>query len=433
MGIDILKSGNYTERPFIHVSDECGGGRGAVLEAILGPVVVTPPVEDFRGNVTFNENAVNNTVCGFNFAPLADGLEPSDLIGMEIRAVEDEEILPEGTIITAIKDDCLVLSNDFTEGGDNIPFRIVGNVPPNIVGVTTFNVSVKYPESKFIIDNRIQRNLCSDGYTLERGKTYHFDQSSPSNGVILKVGTDEFEMVRGEDVYEYDEKWYDEVRIHPLRFSTKRDGIHNCDEDTTIDDPDEWSLAVSGLKASEWVLTDPLGWSEFLKTYGRYPGPQPAAPGTPPPGIWEVDIKEPGTYTFEIQADNRGTITFDGIYIGATDPIPSIEIESTVTTESTNSTHPITFVGMHPEGLKRVTDTYLQIDDDPVGGFDVNATITITGGYGTFSEDGRSITGSGPVTLKLEWADVSRKGWALDSFTIEDITWVKEHTVPYTS
>ena len=46
-----------------------------------------------------------------------------------------------------------------------------------------------------------------------------------------------------------------------------------------------------------------------------------------------------------MQADNRGTITFDGIYIGKTDPIPSIETESTIPTESINSTHTITIVG----------------------------------------------------------------------------------------
>ena len=427
MGVDIIESGEYTVTPYVHVDDECGGGRGAVLEAILGPVAVTPPVEDFTGNVISGRN----TVCDFNFSPLIDGLEPSDLIGMEVRPQTD--ILPAGTIITAIKGDCLILSNEFTENGNDVQFRIVGTTPLNIVGVTTFNVSVKYPQSKFVIDNRLQRSLCSGEYTLERGKTYNFDQSSPSNGLVLKVGTDEFELVTGEDQYEFDARFYDEVRVHPLRFSTKPDGIHNCDEDTIIDDPDEWPLAVSGLKDTEWVLTDPLGWSAFLKKYGRYPGPQPAAPGTPPPGTWEVDIEEPGTYTFEIQADNRGTITFDDIFVGSTDPIPSLEIESTVTTESVNTIHPITFVGMHPEGLKRVTDTYLQIDDNPTNGFDTNATITITGGNGKFSEDGRSISGTGPVTLKLEWADVRKSGWALDSFTIEDITWVKDHTVPYTS
>tara|TARA_B100001109_G_scaffold225841_1_gene199571 strand:- start:3655 stop:9777 length:6123 start_codon:yes stop_codon:yes gene_type:complete len=439
MGIDIIESGNYTEAPFVHVSDECGGGRGAVLESVLGPVDVDPNVQDFVGNVETGSNTVEN----YNFEPLIGGLEPSDLIGMEVTVL-DTDILPEGTVITDIKNDTLVLSNEFTATGGitNANFRIVGNAPPPSAGITTFNVSVKYNRrddeiinSKYMIDNMVQRNLCSDGYTLERGRTYVFDQSSPSNGLILKVGVDELELRRGEDTEEIDTFWYDEVKIHPFRFSEKEDGIHNCDVVTTVDDPDEWPLAKDGLPADAWVLTDQFGWSPFLQTYGRYPGTQPAEPGRHE-GTWEVEIDEemgPGTYTFELQADNRGTITFDGIYVGATDPIPSLEIESTVQTESINSTHPIIFNGMDPDGLKRVTDTYLQIDDDPAGGFDTNATITITGGNGKFSDDGRSITGTGPVTLKLEWADLSSKGFALDSFTIEDITWVKDHTVPYTS
>ena len=157
-------------------------GRGAVLKAILGPVAVNPPIQDFVGDIEIGSNAVEN----FNFEPLISGLEPSDLVGMEVKATSDatgetfnEEILPEGTIITAIKGDILILSNDFIEGGDNIQFRIVGDAPPPSAGITTFNVSVKNTpligedavESKFVIDDRLQREMCSDGYTLERGKT----------------------------------------------------------------------------------------------------------------------------------------------------------------------------------------------------------------------------------------------------------------------
>ena len=473
MGVEIAlgNEGNYTEPPFVHVSDECGGGRGAVLQAILGPVDVKPPVQDFVGDVETGSNTVEN----FNFEPLIDGLEPSDLIGMEVKATSDttgetfnEDILPEGTVITDIKGDILILSNDFTDTGGitNTNFRIVGPTPPPKAGITTFNVSVKYNRgnddniinAKFLIDNKVQRNLCSDGYTLERGRTYVFDQSSPSNGLILKVGTDELALIEGEETTEIDTYWYDDVRIHPLRFSTKEDGIHNCDDPiTTIDDPDEWisPLEKGQLSADDWVLTDQFGWSPFLKTFGVYPGDQMvsgyAAPGLHE-GTWEVEIEEPGTYTFEMQADNRGTLTFDGIYVGATDPIPSLELESTVLSESINNTHAITYVGMHPDAINRVSESYLQIDDDPVGGFDTNATITITGGNGKFSDDGRSITGTGPVTLKLEWADRRSKGFALDSFTIDGgdetvtnedgtttiipstpVTWVKDHKVRYTS
>tara|TARA_Y100001970_G_scaffold228962_1_gene283801 strand:- start:6146 stop:12469 length:6324 start_codon:yes stop_codon:yes gene_type:complete len=435
MGVEIREPGNYTEPPFVNVSDECGGGRGAVLQAILGPVEVDPPVQDFVGNVETGSNTVEN----FNFEPLIGGLEPLDLIGMEVRPETD--ILPEGTVITDIKGDILILSNDFTDTGaiTNANFRIVGPTPPPSAGITTFDVSVKYNRrdneiinSKYMIDNMVQRNLCSDGYTLERGRTYVFDQSSPSNGLILKVGTDEFQL-RGE-TEEIDTFWYDDVRIHPLRFSTKSDGIHNCDVDTLIDDPEEWPLSKDRLPENEWVLTEvEQGWSPFLQTYGRYPKREDANPNERDvvhEGIWEVDIEEPGTYTFEMQADNEGTITFDGIYLGKTDPIPTVEIESTVPTESRNSTHNINYVGLHPEGLLRVTDKYLEFDDNPLNGFDRNASLTITGGDASFSEDGRQITGTGPVKLRYEWLDNPRRsGKSLDSFTIEDIEWTQTNTI----
>jgi hypothetical protein len=442
MGVEIVNSGNYTESPYVHVSDECGGGRGAVLQSILGPIEADPPIQDFTGNVIFDddENATNNLIDNFNFEPLEAGLEASDLIGMEIRAIGDEEVLPVGTVITGIKEDTLILSNDFEEGGDNIQFRIVGNTPPSSAGITTFNVSVKNNltgvggtilEQKFVIDDRVQREMCSDGYTLERGKTYHFDQSSPSNGLVLKVGTDELELVRGEESYDIDTFWYDDVRIHPFRFSTKPDGIHNCDVSTSIDDPDEWPLAKDGLPADAWVLTDPLGWSEFLKTYGRYPGKQPADPTQKPEeGTWEVEVKEPGTYTFEIQADNRGTITFDGIYIGATDPIRSKEEQSIVQTESISDAHTITVSGLKvPGDLKRVSDTFIEFDDDSGDGFDRNAYFQITGGDGKFSDDGLSITGTGPVKIKYWWNDNPNiSGTSLSTIQIEDITWTHDDT-----
>ena len=95
------------------------------------------------------------------------------------------------------------------------------------MGITTFHVAVKNRElpnntlsSKFIVNDgsgqilRQQRTL-----TLHRGKTYKFDQSSPSNGLVLSVGTDELELVGEAETYVIDTFWYDEVNIHPLRFS----------------------------------------------------------------------------------------------------------------------------------------------------------------------------------------------------------------------
>ena len=80
MGVEIAQGdeGSYTKAPFVHVDDDSGGGRGAVAEAILGPVEVVPSIQDFIGNVTFDdgENAVNYKVCDFIFEPLINFFMP---------------------------------------------------------------------------------------------------------------------------------------------------------------------------------------------------------------------------------------------------------------------------------------------------------------------------------------------------------------------
>ena len=443
MGVDVVQSGSYTKAPYVHVDDPCGGGRGAVLQALLGPVE-TPGGgnSDFTGDVETG----NNKILNFDFLPLAPVINKDELIGMEIVQLSNSSSsLTEGTIITGIEGDTLILSNNFVDIDDGnsmsgVEFKIIGYETSAAAAggdITTFDVSVKNRElpnntlsSKFIVDDgfgsvmRQQRTL-----TLHRGKTYFFDQESPSNALVLKVGTDELEL-RSLQVEEIDTFWYDDVRIHPLRFSEKSDGIHNCDISTTITDPDEWPLAKDGLPADEWVLTAAdQGWSEFLKTYGRYPEAGPVLPGIFE-GTWEVDIDERGTYTFEMQADNRGTITFDGIYIGATDPIPSIEVQSTVPTESINNSHIITVSGLKvPGDLKRVSDTFIEFDDNSGDGFDRNAYFQITGGDGKFSDDGLSITGKGPVKIKYWWNDnPNDSGTALSTIQIEDITWTHDDT-----
>ena len=77
-----------------------------------------------------------------------------------------------------------------------------------------------------------------------------------------------------------------------------------------------------------------------------------------------------------------------------------------------------------------MTDKYLEFDDNSGDGFDRNASLTITGGDATFSDDGRTISGTGPIKLKYEWLD-NRKvsGKALESITIEDITWVQSDEI----
>ena len=79
------------------------------------------------------------------------------------------------------------------------------------------------------MDGRQQRTL-----TLERGKTYIFDQAHFSNGPV-GVATTTFQL--GDSLYTIDQESQAE-KIHPLRFSEKSDGIHNCDRTDQTTTPD---------------------------------------------------------------------------------------------------------------------------------------------------------------------------------------------------
>ena len=83
-----------------------------------------------------------------------------------------------------------------------------------------------------------------------------------------------------------------------------------------------WVRAADVLPRNSWVLTDSQGWSTFLKDYGVYPStqdPQYQIIGTMT-ATWRVATFVPGRYTFEMQADNVGTIYWDGVKLGSTLP-----------------------------------------------------------------------------------------------------------------
>jgi len=83
-----------------------------------------------------------------------------------------------------------------------------------------------------------------------------------------------------------------------------------------------WVRTADVLRPTSWVLTDSQGWAPFLKNYGVYPAttdPQYDVYG-PMTATWRVATYTPGTYTFEMQADNVGTIFMDGVKLGSTEP-----------------------------------------------------------------------------------------------------------------
>ena len=82
-------------------------------------------------------------------------------------------------------------------------------------------------------------------------------------------------------------------------------------------------------------------WSDFLKTYGVYPSNTSALLGTHT-GTWEVVVTVEGTYTFDVQADNQGSISWDGVTLGQTSMFQSHNVTSTFTIENVQAgTHTI--------------------------------------------------------------------------------------------
>ena len=89
-----------------------------------------------------------------------------------------------------------------------------------------------------------------------------------------------------------------------------------------FDDQIPWVRTADVLPPTAWVLTSYDGWSPFLKNYGVYPSvndPQYSIIGTMS-ATWRVATFVPGSYTFEMQADNVGTIYMDGVKLGSTQP-----------------------------------------------------------------------------------------------------------------
>ena len=261
LGIDIILPGNYSEEPFVSLQDNCGNGRGFTGTTIIGGVGI---------GTTFGDGTGIGTTGG-----IGDLTDP-------------------------------------TYDGTN-----VGTGAGLGVGVT-FNVKVKGTPAgnKYVVDGRQQRTL-----TLERGKTYIFDQAHFSNGPV-GVATTTFQL--GDSLYTIDQEGQS-GKIHPLRFSEKSDGIHNCDRDTQTTTADSWFLAKDGLPSNAWVLSTD-GWSPFLQNYGVFPELYKVLPGKHV-GNWEVDIQETGDYTFEMQADGDGTITWDGVFLGSTDPYAGVAVD----------------------------------------------------------------------------------------------------------
>ena len=78
-----------------------------------------------------------------------------------------------------------------------------------------------------------------------------------------------------------------------------------------FDDQIPWVRTADVLRPTNWVLTSYDGWSQFLKTYGVYPSVEDVEKykiiGTSS-AVWRVATYLSGSYIFNVQADNVGTL-----------------------------------------------------------------------------------------------------------------------------
>ena len=77
----------------------------------------------------------------------------------------------------------------------------------------------------------------------------------------------------------------------------------------------KWTPQTAWVKASEgasgWYLTDPKGWSQFMKDYAMFPSNTNPLADQDHTAIWEFNLPNPGNYTLECQCDGRATFVWD--------------------------------------------------------------------------------------------------------------------------
>ncbi len=84
-------------------------------------------------------------------------------------------------------------------------------------------------------------------------------------------------------------------------------------------DWEKWTPQTAWVKASEgasgWYLTDPQGWSQFMKDYAMFPSNTEVLADQDHVGIWRFNLQEVGQYTLECQCDGTATFMWDTITI----------------------------------------------------------------------------------------------------------------------
>ena len=140
--MEVVESGSYTQAPYVSIVDICGKGRGAIGQAILGPVETNTTVttSDFAGTIVSGTNYIS----GFNLLPDAPIQNNIDLVGRSIMQLSNSPSIPAGTKIIDVKGDKIFLNKKIEGDGSvgDMQFHIIGFDPEETVGITTFNLSL---------------------------------------------------------------------------------------------------------------------------------------------------------------------------------------------------------------------------------------------------------------------------------------------------
>ena len=115
----------------------------------------------------------------------------------------------------------------------------------------------------------------------------------------------------------------------PVVYGCTNPNASNYNPNATVDDGscefapsdwfvgwEKWTPQTAWVKASEgasgWYLTDPQGWSQFMKDYAMFPSNTNPLPDQDHTATWRFNLPgQPGDYTLECQCDGRATFVWD--------------------------------------------------------------------------------------------------------------------------
>ena len=240
-----------------------------------------------------------------------------------------------------------------------------------------------------------------------------------------------------------------------------------------------WTTRFPGASQQWWPVGGDLRWSAFMNRYALSPVPPFGTENTESSGTtftnsWPLVIDYDGFYGVKGTRDNVGRVLIDGrtiselngfktedpdttkVYLSKGRYTVSVEVsnerrntykfidqkvfntadwavaqQSSTVTETIPggpTSHPIIYSELNKTNTSiRVVNNNTKIELKDGKGDDANVEFDIVSGNAKFSDDGRSIIGSGEVVIFLDYDDnPDYMGEAVRSITINDTVWHKE-------